>query len=127
MVDERCEIAGAFQGISQNDLGPRTDVLSACPKAIGMLMLIRSMSPQVLAVDELGGEEEIRALDYALQCGIAVVATVHGGSLEEIIQKPYLEKLMDRKVFSRIVFLYKENGTCQIGRICDGEGNVCTV
>lgn len=57
VVDERSEIAGSYQGIPQNDLGIRTDILDCCPKAEGMMMLIRSMSPEVVAVDELGDYE----------------------------------------------------------------------
>ena len=61
VVDERSELAGCYQGIPQNDLGIRTDVLDGCPKAHGMQMLIRSMSPSVVAVDELGREEDFKA------------------------------------------------------------------
>lgn len=62
VVDERSELAGSWQGIPQNDLGMRTDILDACPKAEGMKMLVRSMSPDVVAVDELGREEDFRRL-----------------------------------------------------------------
>ena len=58
VVDERSELAGSYQGVPQNDLGMRTDVLDGCPKAEGMEMLIRSMSPAVVAVDELGRKED---------------------------------------------------------------------
>lgn len=51
VVDERSEIAGSYLGIAQNDVGIRTDVLDGCPKQEGMMLLIRAMSPQVLAVD----------------------------------------------------------------------------
>lgn len=56
VVDERSEIGACFQGIPQNDVGLRTDILDCCPKAAGMMMLIRSMAPDVVAVDEIGGE-----------------------------------------------------------------------
>ena len=62
VVDERSELAGSYLGRPQNDLGMRTDVLDGCPKAQGMLLLLRSMSPQVIAVDELGEETDRRAL-----------------------------------------------------------------
>ena len=63
VVDERSELAGSWQGVPQNDLGMRTDILDACPKAEGMQMLVRSMSPDVVAVDELGREEDFRAVE----------------------------------------------------------------
>ena len=62
VVDERSELAGCYQGVPQNHMGMRTDVLDGCPKADGMLMLIRSMSPQVVAVDEIGAPEDIQAI-----------------------------------------------------------------
>ena len=68
VVDERSELGGAYRGIPQNDLGMRTDLLDCCPKAEGMMLLIRSMTPQVIAVDEIGGEEDIRAVETAVNC-----------------------------------------------------------
>lgn len=62
VADERSELGACYQGIPQNDLGMRTDVLDGCPKSEGMLMLIRSMAPAVVAVDEIGGKEDIRAV-----------------------------------------------------------------
>ena len=81
VVDERSEIAGSYQGIPQNDLGIRTDVLDCCPKAEGMMMLIRSMSPEVVAVDELGDYEDIHAIESVIHCGCKLFATVHGSSI----------------------------------------------
>ena len=69
VVDERSELAGCYQGIPQNDLGMRTDILDGCPKAEGMQMLIRSMSPVVVAVDELGKEEDFKAVEAVIHCG----------------------------------------------------------
>ena len=58
-VDERSEIGGCYMGVAQNHLGIRTDILDGCPKAEGMIMLIRSMGPQVIAVDEIGTPEDV--------------------------------------------------------------------
>ncbi len=65
VVDERSELAGSYLGRVQNDLGMRTDVLDGCPKETGMLLLLRSMSPEVIAIDELGSDGELRALGQA--------------------------------------------------------------
>ena len=70
VVDERSELAGCYQGIPQNDLGMRTDVLDCCPKSEGMQMLVRSMSPDVVAVDELGCEEDFKAVETVIHCGL---------------------------------------------------------
>ena len=84
VVDERSEIGGAYQGVPQNDLGIRTDLLDCCPKAEGMMMLIRSMSPEVVAVDEIGDYGDIKAIESVLNCGCRLIATVHGSSVEDI-------------------------------------------
>ncbi|MBP3205830.1 MAG: stage III sporulation protein AA [Lachnospiraceae bacterium] len=84
VVDERSELAGAFLGCPQNELGIRTDVLEGCSKSQGMLMLLRSMTPEVLAVDELGDAGEAEALRAASVCGCKVLATVHGESWEDV-------------------------------------------
>lgn len=84
VVDERSELGGSFMGKPQNDMGMRTDVLDGCPKAVGMLMLLRSMAPEVLAIDELGSLEELDALRRAASCGCRILATAHGESLEEV-------------------------------------------
>lgn len=84
VVDERSEIAACYQGIPQNDLGPRTDVLDNCPKAIGMQMVLRSMSPDIIAVDELGGKEDFAAVAQAMKSGVTVLGTMHARSVEEI-------------------------------------------
>ena len=82
VVDERSEIGGSYMGIAQNHLGVRTDVLDGCPKAEGMIMLIRSMGPQVIAVDEIGMESDVHAIEYAMHCGCKMLVTAHGSSLE---------------------------------------------
>ena len=87
VVDERSEIAACHRGIPQNDLGPRTDVLDNCPKEQGMRMLLRSMSPEVIAVDELGTPEDFAAVSDCVRCGIAVLGTIHAGEKEEVIDR----------------------------------------
>ena len=77
VVDERSEIGACYHGIPQNDLGIRSDVLDDCPKHLGMMMLIRSMAPEVVAVDEIGGENDLEALRYVMNCGCRILATVH--------------------------------------------------
>lgn len=125
VVDERSEIAGGYLGIAQNDVGIRTDVLDGCPKREGMMMLIRSMAPQVLAVDELGDEGDIQALQMASGCGCKLIATIHGSSLEEIRHKKYMCNIIDDGLFDRYVVLTKRNGCCEIEGVYDGEGRRC--
>ena len=92
MVDERSELAGCYQGIPQNDLGMRTDILDSCPKAEGMQMLIRSMSPSVVAVDELGKEEDYKAVESVIHCGCKLIATAHGNSVEDVLRHAFFQQ-----------------------------------
>lgn len=125
VVDERSEIAGSHLGIAQNDVGLRTDVLDGCPKREGMMMLIRAMAPQVLAVDELGDDGDIRALQMASGCGCKLIATIHGGSLEEIRNKKYMCNVIEDRLFDRYMVLTRKNGRCEVEGIYDKEGEQC--
>ena len=122
VVDERSEIGGSYQGIPQNDLGIRTDILDCCPKAEGMMMLIRSMSPEVVAVDELGDYEDIHAIESVIHCGCRLFATVHGSSIEDIKRKPLLQRLMQEKIFERYIILHYEKRAGEVKAIFDERG-----
>lgn len=122
VVDERSEIGACYQGIPQNELGIRTDVLDCCPKARGMMMMIRTMSPQVVAVDEIGSQEDLQAMEYVMNCGCKLLATVHGKSLEDIRQKPVLGKMVEEKVFERYILLDHEGKIGHIRGILDRDG-----
>ena len=107
VVDERQELSGAVHGVPQFDLGPRTDVLSGCPKGDGMLMLLRSMNPQWIAVDEITQPEDIMALRQAGSCGVKLIATIHAGSAEELKNKPLCRKLFSLGIFRQVLYLDK--------------------
>lgn len=120
VVDERSEIAGCFRGIPQRDIGPRTDVLDACPKAAGMMMLLRSMGPAIIATDEIGRQEDVAALEEVLNAGVKVLTTVHGSSLEELADRPALQYLFKIKAIQRFVLLGRSRGVGTIEDIIDG-------
>ncbi|WP_136606313.1 stage III sporulation protein AA [Paenibacillus dokdonensis] len=110
IIDERSEIAGSLHGVPSFDVGPRTDVMDACPKAEGMMMMIRSMSPDVLIVDEIGREEDAEAVTEALHAGISVIASAHGSGPEEILNRPAMHGLMENQMFEMYVLLHRSNG-----------------
>lgn len=114
VVDERSEIAGSYQGIAQNDVGCRSDIMDACPKALGMLMLLRSMAPRVIAVDELGEREDIQALGQAVLSGVGLMVTIHGEGIEDVKHRVYLQEILKRRYFKRFVVLGREKGMCRI-------------
>lgn len=125
VVDERSEIAACYHGIPQNDIGIRTDILDCCPKAEGMLMMIRSMSPAIIAVDEIGKIEDVDALAYVMNCGCYILATVHGSCVDDVKNKPVLRKLVEERLFKRFIVLSGEEGPGIVQNIFDECG--CTL
>lgn len=116
VVDERSEIAGMYRGQPAYDIGPRTDVLDGCPKAEGMLMMIRSMAPDVLITDEIGKIEDIEAIESALCSGVKVITTIHGNTYEDLIRSR-LGPLVESKVFTRVIFLTNTPTTGTISEV----------
>lgn len=121
VVDERSEIAGSYLGQPQNDVGMRTDVLDACPKALGMMLLLRSMSPRVIAIDEIGGREDMEALRQASSCGSSIVATVHGEGTEDYFQKFEAPDGFRERLFECFLILGKKEGKPVLREICGKE------
>ena len=122
VVDERSEIGGCYQGVAQNDLGIRTDILDCCPKAEGMMMLIRSMSPAVVAVDEIGDHRDIHAIGAVIHCGAKLMATVHGDSIQDLQQKPLFAQLMDEQIFERYILLQSRRRAGEVRAVFDRRG-----
>lgn len=110
IIDERSEIAACRQGIPQNDIGPRSDVLDGCLKSFGMLLMLRSMAPQVIAVDEIGSKEDCRAMEQAIYSGSKILGTVHAYDMKELSQKKYIKQMIEQQMFGRIVLLEKNEG-----------------
>ncbi|MDM5298699.1 stage III sporulation protein AA [Bacillus pumilus] len=122
IIDERSEIAGCIRGVPQHHFGHRIDVLDACPKAEGLMMMIRSMSPEVIIVDEIGKAEDVQALLEAIHAGVTIIVSAHGHSLEDLYKRPSFQSLWQLRVFDRYVELNRENGPGTIGRIYDQNG-----
>ena len=110
IVDERGEIAALYKGIPQNDIGTRTDVLENIPKPIGIKMLIRSMSPQIISADEIGTHEDVSAIKEAVCSGVKGIFTAHGEGKEELIKNPILKELIKEQMVEKIVYLNVKNG-----------------
>jgi stage III sporulation protein AA len=119
VVDERGELAGMWQGIPAYDLGLRTDVLDSCPKRIGISMLVRAMSPSIVAVDELGHPQDVEAVLDAIRTGVSVLSTAHAAHLAEALERPSLKGLFENGVFERVVLLSRRQGPGTIESIFD--------
>ena len=109
VVDERGEIAAMYKNIPQNNLGLRVDILNNVPKSIGMKMLIRSMAPEVICADEIGTEEDIEAIKYAVTSGVKGIFTAHGDSLEDMKCNPILKELIKENLIEKIIILDKND------------------
>lgn len=120
VVDERSEIAGCIKGVPSYDLGYRTDVMDGCPKAEGLMMFIRSMSPDVLVVDEFGREEDFAAMREAIHAGVRMIASAHGADIEDVLRRPGMASLLNEGGFVRIVVL-KRNARQWQRKIYDGK------
>ena len=116
ICDERSEIAGCYDGKTSYDLGPRTDVLDGCPKAEGILMLIRAMSPDVVLTDEIGKPEDAAAIRSALSAGVKIITTIHGSSFEDAAKSAVGDLITDR-VFETLIFLSAQPVTGTVEKI----------
>ncbi|HEX6922561.1 MAG TPA: stage III sporulation protein AA [Bacillales bacterium] len=122
IVDERSEIAGCIKGVPQHELGSRVDVLDACPKVEGMMMMIRSMSPEVLIVDEIGGSEDSNAIHEAVNAGVKLIMTVHASGWEELLRRPAMRELLETEVFDRYIELTRREKPGSVKRVLDRKG-----
>lgn len=122
IVDERSELAACVRGVPQLDVGPNSDVLDGLPKAEALPWLVRSMSPGVIITDELGSPEDAAAVLDAQSCGVAVCASVHGSTLQDVASRPAMAALMARRAFGLYVQLAQEGGG-RISALYDGTGS----
>lgn len=121
LVDERSEIAGVYNGTPQKTVGIRTDILDSCHKSLGIMMLIRSMSPEIIAVDEIGSNDDVMSIQEALRAGIKLIATIHGYSINDIENRSSMKELFKDKVFKRYIILDNSLGVGTIKEIIEGE------
>lgn len=121
LIDERNEISGSYLGQPQMDIGIRTDIIETCPKDLGITMLLRSMSPNLIVTDEIGNIDEIKALYTALNGGVSLITTVHGDSIEDIRNRKELSSLLDKELFKKVIILSAKKGPGTIEKIYDLE------
>ncbi len=119
LIDERNEIAGSYLGVPQMDVGIRTDIIETCPKDVGIMMVLRSMSPNVIVTDEIGTEKDIKALYTALNGGVGLITTVHGDSIEDIRNRKELKNLLDEELFKKVILLSIKRGPGTVEKIYD--------
>lgn len=110
VADERGELGAVYHGIPQFDLGLHTDVMDGCSKADGLMMLLRGMNPQVMAVDEITAPEDVEALACAAGCGTTLLATAHGRGIEDLKRRSLYARLLEKSIFQKVLVIECENG-----------------
>ena len=116
VVDEREEIFPLENGIFAFSPGPCTDVLTGCNKKTGIEMVLRSMAPKVIAVDEITAESDCNALIYAGWCGVSMLATAHAADPQELYQRPVYKPLLQHGLFQNLIVLQQDQ-TWQLERM----------
>ena len=124
IVDERSEIAASFRGEPQLDVGLRADVLDGCPKAQGMIILLRSMAPKLIVTDEIGREEDIGALVEASNAGVSVFTSAHARDFEDLKKRPRFLPFLKLGIFERYVILSRREGPGTVEAILNSQGKV---
>lgn len=120
IVDERSELAACCKGVPQNHVGIRTDVLDSCPKAIGMEMLVRAMSPKVIVTDEIGNEGDRNAVMGLLNAGIKILTTAHGYNVSGLQSRKEVLRLIEDQIFERLIVLGNTHGPGTLEEVIDG-------
>lgn len=100
LIDELNEISATYRNEAQNDVGLLTDVFSGYPKHVGIATAVRVMSPRAMVADEIGTQEDVKALEYALHSGVRLITAVHGESFDDASKKPAVRRLLEEKAFS---------------------------
>lgn len=119
IIDERSEIAACYKGVPQMRVGMRTDVLDNCPKSLGIMMAIRSMSPEVIICDEIGTQKDMESILMALNSGVSLITTIHGFGIEDLYKRNVFNEVMENKVFERAIILSNVNGVGSVEYIYD--------
>lgn len=111
IADERMEIAAMSGGMPGFDVGARTDVLEGAPKAFAALSLLRSMSPRVVALDEITDPADVAAVERLAGCGVSVIATAHAHGRDEFTRRAGERTL---QLFDNIVYITIVNGVREV-------------
>lgn len=116
VADERGELAAMYNGLPQFDVGRQTDVMDGCPKAEGLMMLLRGMNPQVLVADEITAPQDCAALLLAANCGVRLLCTAHAADLEDLKARPLYRPLLENRCFQKLAVLSRrpEGRSCQV-------------
>ncbi|MCD8048828.1 MAG: stage III sporulation protein AA [Clostridia bacterium] len=123
IADERSEIAGCEGGRVNCDVGKYTVVADGCPKKEGMMMLLRSMAPEVILTDEIGGEEDEEAIVSLMNVGVKIICTAHGYDEGDVMRRRGIRLLMEKGVFERLIVLSSIGAIGEVKKVIDVRRN----
>lgn len=119
LLDERLEIASVNNGVPSLNVGSSTDIICGGKKSFNIINGIRSMSPNVIVVDEIGSESDLKAIEYAINSGVSIIASVHSKDIFEFQKKYEFENLIKSRSFKRLAVISNQNGKGTIENIYD--------
>lgn len=119
IIDERSEIGACYNGVSQLKTGVRTDILDSCLKSEGIMMAVRSMSPDVIVCDEIGTYKDMDSILFALNSGVNLITTIHGYGIEDLYNRKVFKEIIENKVFKRAIVLSSKDGAGTIEYVYD--------
>lgn len=108
ICDERGEIGAAFSGIEQNDIGINSDLITSYPKAEGIMIGLRSFSPDIIICDEISTYEETSAVISGVNSGVCFALSIHARNEDELKSKQLLRSLLETGEFRKVVLLSAE-------------------
>ncbi len=117
IADERSEIAAVKDAKASYDVGKYTVVMDSVPKAQGIMMLLRTMSPEAIVTDETGSAEENRAISEVINSGAKIITTAHGYSEKDVMRRKYLGQIIEDGIFERIIVLSGRHGPATLEKI----------
>ncbi len=113
IIDTRGEIAACVNGVPQNDIG-NADVFDSWNREDGIISAIKAMSPEIIVCDEIGSNFDLQAINACVGAGVELIATAHGGSLEEIMKRDIIKRILMTGAFDNIVLLKGKSEPCKI-------------
>ncbi|MGL4655373.1 MAG: stage III sporulation protein AA [Sarcina sp.] len=119
IIDERSEIASCYRGVPQMKVGERTDVYDNCLKDEGLMMAIRTMSPEVIICDEIGSKSDIDGIVMAYNSGVNVICTLHGNNIEDLYKRDVFKNVLEQGLIEKVIILSSKNGAGNIEAIYD--------
>ncbi len=122
IADERNELSACVEALPSLDIGSRSDVFTLMPKVQSIPLLIRNMSPEVLITDEIITEDDCKALENAVCRGVAVIATIHANSYDDVINNKYVGNLVNRGIIKNVFILQRQGNHVRLDSV-KGENN----